>query len=170
MKKIIDITGHKLCIFEFDTDKKIKCADTLILNGEIFPYNNGEVFREGSSIVTKTYDIISIGAPQIYDYRLPSCYFTKLPFISGIFELKMKDLQDPITEKLIHYPEIKIQGKDIPIAKNMQDFIFKDNWYDLNKVKQYRTFDEIEFQVYDISNSLFFSLIPFENTKENIKK
>lgn len=178
MKKIIDITGYNLCIFEFDKNKEIRCADTLVLDGKIYSYDNQEIFRKDNFIVTKSYDISFPGSPQLYYYsfskgiefmqfnlnhRLPSRYFKNIPFIQGIFELKMKHfIKDPITEKTIHYPEIKIQGKNIPIAEHMKDFIFRDDLYDFHKVKQYRTFDEIEFEVYDISNSLFFHLKPLE--------
>lgn len=52
----------------------------------------------------------------------------------------------------------------------MQDYVFGEELFDFYLEEKKRTFDKIKFQMYDISNSLFFSLIPFENTKENIKK
>lgn len=189
MKKIIDITKKNLNIFEFvGTDKEINCTETVLIGKEIMPHNCDIVFHTDNFLVRNTEYVTLPNMPPywhicsftdgdnimqvIFDDVSKHRYFKNFPFIQGFFKLEMKHFieDDHITEKYILYPKIKMKGKYIPIAKHMQDFIFKDDLYEYFGVKQYRTFDEIEFTIHDLNNKLFISLIPFENTRENIKK
>lgn len=45
----------------------------------------------------------------------------------------------------------------------MKDYIFSEELFDFYYKEKERTFDELEFQVYDISNPLFFHLEPVIN-------
>lgn len=168
-----------IVIFEFKTDKKLYCYNSFFLIEDVKEYyckdvifNNNNTFIKFSELLPEHWypsnwkEIIyvtdgentmkieaSVGA--IREHK----YLKNIPFIGGLFTLKDKWIRAE-DSKIMKPPKIKIQGKDIPIAKYMQDFIFRDDLYDFHKVKRNRTFDEIEFKVYDISNSLFFHLEP----------
>lgn len=185
-----DIIKKCINIIEFDTDKKLYCSDIIFLNGELEKVLHTDCFFENNFCIQlsnvppeyyfprnfKTIYSVTDGenAMQINSFIGPIWahkYIKNVPFIPGVFDLKNEYfIKDPITEKLIYHPEIIIKGKDIPVAELMQDYIFGEELFDFYLEEKKRTFDEIKFQMYDISNSLFFSLIPFENTKENIKK
>ncbi|WP_157668386.1 MULTISPECIES: hypothetical protein [Capnocytophaga] len=183
MKKCINI-------IEFDTDKKLYCSNTFISEEGVKKASHAVCLSENNFCIQlsnvppqyyfprnfKTIYSVTDGenTMQINSFIGPIWahkYIKNVPFIPGVFDLKKEYfIKDPITEKLIYYPEIIIKGKDIPVAELMQDYVFGEELFDFYLEEKKRTFDKIKFQMYDISNSLFFSLIPFENTKENIKK